>query len=804
MSDQGDEAASVPLDQQAFSQLDALQSSLLDAIDSLRMLETPKEIPLPQLIVVGNQNCGKSSVLESISRVSFGVNHFVCTRFPTELILRRASTSLAKVTIKPGRSHGPSFGLEPTFLRTSFDPERLPELTREAEMAMGIRDENGLVSGFSDDTLRIEISGPGLPNLTLVDLPGLFESANKDQSLAEKTKVEKIVKRYMKDKRSIILVVVSGGHDPSCQSGPNLAEHYDKGGERTLGILTRIDSLEPGPGQELFLRCAKNDYINFSLGWHALRNRTPKERANQIPNAARDSLEEDFFSQPPWDEIPNADKGIKSLRNRLSKLLLDHVRGHLPNLIAEARMARTRRIREKTALGVPLLTYREQRNYLSTSAKGFQDVTERALDGKYDHAVFGYLGDDSRDSQDARLRAKIREMNRLFGQLLLNAGRKFQVDERADEDEEGDQGTNRSGQSNEENSDTSSDIHSLSSHGESSNVFADEDDEFHHGAVGQDSGISATFLQVSTVSKFYTHPRPTPVTRKQMESSVLKYVATWRGSEGHGDTNTALTKEVFKVQTSPWESIVENHSKALWEACERFVDLALDQTVHAPVRQKVKGKIIKPAMQQLRKLFFEKREEILTSHRNIDPSCYDGFINHHALAIQSNKLAERLGHWAMDNSARNDEKNGVTERHKGTENVSEGIYANFPLEMEQFSAARTVDLATLCLEMTTINLANTFTIMAVENCLIPGLRNLFSDTTIGEMAESIIAEITSDTPIVANRRKQLSEEIKILTGALKVFYRHERSAAGTLDVADVLDENIESDDNNLGNEHHDD
>ena len=72
--------------------------------------------------------------------------------------------------------------------------------------------------------------------------------------------------------------------------------------------------------------------------------------------------------------------------------------------------------------------------------------------------------------------------------------------------------------------------------------------------------------------------------------------------------------------------------------------------------------------------------------------------------------------------------------------------------------------------------------MAVENCLIPGLRNLFSDTTIGDTAESVITKIASDTPQVASRRKQLSTEIKILEGALDVFRECEVAGVELMDM----------------------
>ncbi len=44
---------------------------LIDLADSLRKLGLQQDLPIPQIAVCGNQSSGKSSVLESISRVTF-------------------------------------------------------------------------------------------------------------------------------------------------------------------------------------------------------------------------------------------------------------------------------------------------------------------------------------------------------------------------------------------------------------------------------------------------------------------------------------------------------------------------------------------------------------------------------------------------------------------------------------------------------------------------------------------------------------------------------------------------------------
>lgn len=75
------------------------QIELLDVIDALRAEGLSEYTALPQLIVCGDQSSGKSSVLEAISSVPFPRKDTLCTRFATEVILRRATDEFIAVSI---------------------------------------------------------------------------------------------------------------------------------------------------------------------------------------------------------------------------------------------------------------------------------------------------------------------------------------------------------------------------------------------------------------------------------------------------------------------------------------------------------------------------------------------------------------------------------------------------------------------------------------------------------------------------------------------------------------------------------
>jgi hypothetical protein len=77
---------------------------LLEKVDKLFASGVGEHIPLPQIVVVGDQSSGKSSVLEGLTSLPFPRDSGLCTRFATQITFRRAAAKTISVSIIPARS----------------------------------------------------------------------------------------------------------------------------------------------------------------------------------------------------------------------------------------------------------------------------------------------------------------------------------------------------------------------------------------------------------------------------------------------------------------------------------------------------------------------------------------------------------------------------------------------------------------------------------------------------------------------------------------------------------------------------
>lgn len=389
---------------------------LLDVIDILRSQGISRYISLPQLIVCGDQSSGKSSVLEAVSGVRFPSKDNLCTRFATELILRRDREESVKVTAIPGPERTEIEKKKLQGLPASIaSMDEMPALIRRAEEAMGLGVDT---KAFSDDVLRVEISGPGQPHLTLVDLPGLIHAETRQQSAKDVKLVSSLVRTYMANSRSIILAVVSAKNDYANQIVTKLAREVDPSGLRTLGIITKPDTLHPGSESErAFLDLAKNEDVFFGLGWHLLKNRDYTSRECSLEE--RDKAEKEFFSYGIWTSLPSNSLGVETLKPRLSTVLKDQIIQELPKLINDLETGIRESRSRLTNLGEARTTSLEQRLYLTRISGSFSSLVKAAVDGVYSHGFFGDAM--TAEGYGKRLRATIKD-------LLLDFAEKMRVE----------------------------------------------------------------------------------------------------------------------------------------------------------------------------------------------------------------------------------------------------------------------------------------------------------------------------------------------------------------------------------------
>ncbi|KAI9172701.1 hypothetical protein HJFPF1_02212 [Paramyrothecium foliicola] len=357
--------------------------TLLEKIDKLRDFNIGQHVPLPQLVVVGDQSSGKSSLLETLTGVPFPKDHSLCTRHATQITSRRDANETVDIRIiaGPQASEEHKRFVEGFHMHLSSVLEfrmQFADILKKANERMGLRADLSADEGavFSEDILKIVMKGPKEDYLTIIDVPGIFRTTTVGTTKDDMNKVKNMVKRYIENERTVILAVLPSNVDVATQEILELAEEYDKTGQRTLGVLTKPDLVTTEDHKAAVCDLVLGEKRPLKLGYFVVRNRTAK--GENLEN-----LETDTFGKHPWIKLPSERVGIQALKDQLGPLLIGITRREFPALIKDVNRQTADCKRELDSLGPPRQEEREQRSFLCRIASKFQDLARAALAADY-------------------------------------------------------------------------------------------------------------------------------------------------------------------------------------------------------------------------------------------------------------------------------------------------------------------------------------------------------------------------------------------------------------------------------------
>ena len=231
------------------------QCELFLALDSVR--KEMKEVlddgwDFPKIIVFGAESAGKSTILERIAMLPiFPEGDDTCTRSLVEVRLRYDGGAVErKVDICVLNGDGKKAGGYDSY--DDYPIDNCKTLVRDFMEKVSTKDENqdDKKKGIClDKTVVIELRGKDLPNLDLLDLPGIKQEARKGESDSVVTDTQKLVEDTIdklkgmaiflaiRDARSDLLHDVSAANTIKIVKDKNI-------GANTIGVLTKCDKMD--------------------------------------------------------------------------------------------------------------------------------------------------------------------------------------------------------------------------------------------------------------------------------------------------------------------------------------------------------------------------------------------------------------------------------------------------------------------------------------------------------------------------------------------------------------------------------
>ncbi|CAE6914669.1 DRP4C [Symbiodinium sp. CCMP2592] len=254
-------------------------SKKLSLFERVRGVCQSVSIPIPGVVVVGEQSAGKSSLLESISGIQFPRAQNTCTRMP------------CVVSLLTDRS------VKQPYAIVSMDPA-----FSEAEKCT------------LQQAIYVRVTRAEGPQMSLIDLPGITHNSTKMANIHQVTR--ELVEQYIAPTEMVILCVIPAANDFGNAEVLKLASKFDPSGERTLGVVTKCDDDAKREASDLVDKVMmKRDLdVKLDLGFHCVVSGSPKD----IKEAT-------------------SREDLRRLMEKIAKLQEARVDAHLPNILDKVR-----------------------------------------------------------------------------------------------------------------------------------------------------------------------------------------------------------------------------------------------------------------------------------------------------------------------------------------------------------------------------------------------------------------------------------------------------------------------------------
>lgn len=348
------------------------------------LAENKPELTLPRLVVVGTQSSGKSSVLNAIMTIDIApTGKNMVTRTPLDIRLFKLKDS-TDAWVEFGYYDNNNWITEEKIsikipIPTNEEVNKIRDIIAKKTVEIA-----GEGMNISATPIIIKIYSPQVPNLSLIDLPGLTMVACEDKGQPKdiKDRIENLVTSYIKQKRTIIIAVMQSRSDLETDIGLALIKKYDTEGQRTVGVLTKPDLMnyETHIGEYLANNISKN--LMLTYGYFVVRNRSDKE-TKEMDIIKGFELEKNYFNSHNEykKSIYNGRIGINNLTTNLNKILVSSIQEILPSVMNEMIILETKIAKKLETVGDDLPVSKEGKisilnKYVSSFFYKFVDSIE--------------------------------------------------------------------------------------------------------------------------------------------------------------------------------------------------------------------------------------------------------------------------------------------------------------------------------------------------------------------------------------------------------------------------------------------
>ncbi|CAI5468136.1 unnamed protein product [Closterium sp. Yama58-4] len=262
----------------------------------------------------------------------------------------------------------------------------------------------GSRKGVMNCPITLEVQRPGLPDLTLVDLPGITRVPI-DQPRDIYDQVKAMIMHYITPKESVILNVLAAEVDFTTCESIVMSQEVDKDGDRTLAVVTKVDRAPDGLYEKI-----QGDSVRIGLGYVCVRNKTDADASHEEARRAEEAF---FNNHSEMCQIEAHSRGIPALAQRLTEIQAKRVADSIPRIRQAIQKALAAKETELQTIPFAATSNAAALGVISSTIQKRRDMMSGIISGRY-----GPFQSDDAMHYAARLHEKFNEFEAKMRKVL--------------------------------------------------------------------------------------------------------------------------------------------------------------------------------------------------------------------------------------------------------------------------------------------------------------------------------------------------------------------------------------------------
>ncbi|XP_055335185.1 dynamin-like 120 kDa protein, mitochondrial [Paramacrobiotus metropolitanus] len=290
-----------------------MYSEVLDEVIDLRnTFDT--QISLPQIVIVGDTNSGKSSLLEMLLRTRIFPRNEYKPQVPVKFTLCEGPYHLAQFN-----DTDREFDLE--------NGSDIEELRKELEL----RVKSVANSDAPASVVSLTIWGPNLSRMVIVDLPALPLGIYNDPVATVSETTREFCYNLLRSPQTLLLCTIDASRDSPYSRAVELVKDFDSDGVRSVFVLTKTDLVETSLADPEKIRRVTDGSL-FPLKGSGFYVAVPARGSKTEPIEDVEAFEKKFFSESSLfrsDSLKSTTCTVKNMSAGIADLFWQFVKNSL-------------------------------------------------------------------------------------------------------------------------------------------------------------------------------------------------------------------------------------------------------------------------------------------------------------------------------------------------------------------------------------------------------------------------------------------------------------------------------------------